>query len=332
MKQIGRDILTAIFVGVLVPAVILQIGIVLMDRKPVVAQTVPPEPETQISVTEETQPETIPVSLRLETGETEIKDLEEYILGALMGEMPAYFEEEALKAQAVAARTYACRAMEGGKHADGSLCTNFACCQAYIAPEKFEAQGASRESIQKLRNAVEATAGQVLTYEGTLIEATYFSCSGGRTEDAVAVWGSDVPYLRSVESPGEEDAAHYEDSVYYTWEDLQTLLQISGKDIGETAYTAGGGVDRITIGGKEFRGTKLRTLLNLRSTVFTLVPEENGVTIQTRGYGHRVGMSQYGADAMAAAGSDYREILAHYYPGTVLEEDYGCTMHEGVIK
>ena len=140
----------------------------------------------------------------------------------------------------------------------------------------------------------------------------------------MAVWGTDVPYLRSVESPGEENAAHYTDTVYFTKEEFvdRLGLPLTGSPetwFGQIHYTSGGGVDTVTIGGVVCTGTILRSKLGLYSTVFTLKPDEKGVTITTRGFGHRVGMSQYGAEAMAVSGSSYAEILAHYYRGTTLE-------------
>ena len=171
--------------------------------------------------------------------------------------------------------------------------------------------------------AAQATAGMVLVYNGNLIEATYFSCSGGQTEDAVAVWGTDVPYLRSVESPGEEFATHYTDTVTYTLAEFLRLLNIvnlpSGVPLfGEIEHTAGGGVASLQIAGKTFAGTQIRNILGLRSTAFTMSQIGSNVIITTRGYGHRVGMSQYGAEAMAVSGRTFEEILSHYYQGTEL--------------
>ena len=246
--------------------------------------------------------------------------LEEYLVGVLLGEMPPSFHPEALKAQAVVARTYTIkRNTQSPKHPDGALCIDPSCCQAYAEPGSYTA-----DQQKKIRQALAQTENLVLTYQGNLIDATYFSCSGGRTEAAVAVWGTDVPYLQSVESPGEELASAYLDSVTYTVAELEERLDIvldgaPNQWFTDITYTSGGGVERMKIGGREFSGTQLRSLLNLRSTVFTLTSQGKSVTITTRGYGHRVGMSQYGAEAMAQEGKDYLEILAHYYPGTTLE-------------
>lgn len=273
----------------------------------------------------ETVKSSLRMKLRREDGTVTTMDMDEYLVGVILAEMPSTFEAEAKKAQAVAARTYARKAwVTGGKHGDGSVCQVSGCCQAYIAPAAYLQKGGDQRAIDKARHAAEETSGLVLTYEGSLIEATYFSCSGGTTEDAVAVWGTDFPYLRSVDSPGEDHAVHDSDSVRFTGEEIEKKLGIpltgASKDwFRNFRYTAGGGVDTVEVGGVVCAGTFLRSKLGLRSTAFTVEADGDGVTITTRGFGHRVGMSQYGADAMAMAGSTYEEILAHYYPGTSLE-------------
>ena len=177
--------------------------------------------------------------------------------------------------------------------------------------------------MDKVTRAVSETIGQVLIYDGELIEATYFSCSGGQTEDAKAVWGSDIPYLQSTNSPGEEKATHFVDTVKFTLEEFAECLDLdpSGNAkswIGKTTYTQGGGVDTMYICGQEYKGTTLRQKLGLRSTAFAISIVGSTVTITTKGYGHRVGMSQYGAEAMAVQGQSYSKILSHYYQNTRL--------------
>ena len=233
------------------------------------------------------------------------------------------FELEALKSQAVVARTYTLRRKEAGtKHENADICTDPSCCQAYRDPGTYSGDEAM---LDKLRSAVRDTCGQVLTYQGNLIEATYFSSSGGRTEDAVAVWGSDLPYLQAVESPEEEYEDKYLSSVSFSPETFQEALSrdLSGDCtdwFGNVCYTNGGGVDTMEIGGIKYEGTRLRQLLGLRSTAFSVSVTDDVITITTRGYGHRVGMSQYGAEAMALDGKSYTQILAHYYVGTQLQE------------
>ena len=316
MKYIWKDLYLAGIMGILLPGLLLNVGVMAQqeaEQTQIVTEAVAPE---QII-----QPEpSVTITMMADSGPVEL-ELEEYLVGVVLAEMPAAFENEALKAQAVVARTYAVRAGEGrSKHELGDICGDSTCCQGYVAPESYTG---GEESLEKVRNAVYQTAGQVLTYENELIEATYFSCSGGSTEDAVAVWGTEVPYLQSVESPGEEHAAYFTDSVSFTLTEIQKALGLdvlpaSADWLGKVTYTAGGGVESITLGGKNFSGTQVRKLLGLRSTAFTMKLEDNTVTVFTKGYGHRVGMSQYGADAMAASGSTYGEILAHFYQGTAL--------------
>ena len=305
MRILWGEMLLALFLGLVLPGILLSGAVAFLEQRE--------EQTLEAVVYVETAPQAEPMG-----------ELDAYLVGVVLAEMPASFEPEALKAQAVVARTYTRRAaVTGGKHGDGTVCTQASCCQAYISESDYLARGGTEEDVEKVRSAVRETAGQVLTYEGELIEATYFSCSGGQTEDAVAVWGTDYPYLRSVESPGEESAAHYTDTVTFSAEEFQQCLgaNLTGTPeswFGDVTYTAGGGVDTMVIGTQTYRGTELRTRLGLRSTVFTVETEGDSVSIRTKGYGHRVGMSQYGADAMAASGSSYEEILAHYYQGTQL--------------
>lgn len=250
--------------------------------------------------------------------------LEDYIVCVVLGEMPVDFEIEALKAQAVVARTYTCRNLDKPKHKNADVCTNSSCCQAYIAVDNYLQKGGSAAGLEKVKAAVRETAGEVLTYQGELIEATYFSCSGGKTEDAQAVWGTDVPYLQSVLSPGEEIAKHYTDTVKFTTDEFCSLMgeQFPGQPatwIKNIQYTQGGGIAKITIGDQTYSGTQIRKKLGLRSTAFVITIAGKTVTVTTKGFGHRVGMSQYGAEAMAVQGSDYQQILYHYYLGTQLE-------------
>ena len=264
------------------------------------------------------------ISVLIDDEQVDEMEIDEYLIAVVLREMPASFELEALKAQAVVSRTYALRRLEGySKHDNAAVCTDSACCQGYIAPENYVANGGDEKMIDRVRNAVHATSGQVLVFDGELIDATYFSCSGGRTEDAQAVWGADVPYLQSIESPGEEKADHYVDTVKFSVSDFLKMLELNDVgdktvDISDLTYTAGSGVDKLTINGKQMLGTKLRKILNLRSTMFSITVVGDTVTITTKGYGHRVGMSQYGAEAMAVSGSNFQDILFHYYQGTQL--------------
>ena len=306
----------AIALGILLPGVLFSVSEKFLSR-----EQRQPQLESTVAATEPVQ--NSDVTVLMPDGQTQL-DMQTYLTGVLLAEMPVDFSEEALKAQAVVSRTYALkRNSSGNKHPQGAVCTESSCCQAYRAIEDFLSNGGTEEMLQKVSQAVELTDNQVLTYNGALIEATYFSCSGGRTEDALAVWGTDIPYLQAVDSPGEESATYFVDTAEFDAVEFASLLGISSQGpasnwLGAVTYTDGGGVNTMVIGGKLFAGTEIRQKLGLRSTVFSMYATENTIHISTRGFGHRVGMSQYGAEAMAVRGNDYQEILAHYYPGTQL--------------
>lgn len=304
MRPLWKDILAAAWLGILIPGIVLNAAVFF-------ARKTPPE------AAPETEPEPVKtVVLTLETGDITLF-LEDYLTGVVLAEMPASFHPEALKAQTVAAGTYA---RKSDKH-QGSLCGNPGCCQAYISPEDYLLQGGAEEDVENVRQAVKAAWPYAIVYEDQLIEAVYFSCSGGQTEAAVAVWGADFPYLQSVESPGEEAARYHTDSLLIPQAEFLKLLNLPEEpelSFGEPIYTEGGGVKSLEISGTTFSGTQLRSLLNLRSTAFTLEDTGDHIRIATRGYGHRVGMSQYGANAMAQTGHTWQQILSHYYPGTTI--------------
>lgn len=307
--------------GILLPGLLFSVSEKLITREENSEQpqgTVATTEPTQKPATQQ-QPAT-QVAVLMADGQVML-DMQDYLVGVLLAEMPVDFDEEALKAQAVVSRTYALRRNAvGNKHPQGAVCTESSCCQAYRSIEDFLAKGGTEEMLQKMTRAVKNTRNQVLTYNGALIEATYFSCSGGRTEDALAVWGTDIPYLQAVDSPGEEGAAHFVDTVEFTMEEFAALLGIpaSAVNLGAVTYTDGGGVATIVIGDEAFTGIQIRQKLGLRSTAFAMRTIGGKIYISTKGFGHRVGMSQYGAEAMAVRGNDYQKILYHYYPGTTL--------------
>ena len=288
-----------------------------------------------VLIVEQPRAKRSPKMLTLRRGEELLElPLEEYLVGVVLSEMPASFGSEALKAQAVAARTFALRQMDSGKHNDCDLCADSGCCQAWSSRTCMEEKlGDAWEAYwEKAEKAVRETEGEAMYYQGSLIDAVYFSCSGGRTEAAVAVWGSEVPYLQSVLSTGEENAAPFysETEISHaafraTILDTFAQADLSGSPntwFGEQTRTEGGGVDTLMVGGVPVKGTELRTLFRLRSTDFDLTVEEDHLVFSVRGYGHRVGMSQYGANAMAKEGKSYREILSHYYCGVeILKAD-----------
>ena len=276
-----------------------------------ILEQIQPEPPPPSKITEPPQSQSKvdrQVTVLQPDGKILAMDLEEYVGRVLSGEMPMSFDIEALKAQAVAIRTYTMRKAEGkGKHDNADVCTDSSCCQAYADIITDE---------QKLADAIEDTRGQVLTYDGKPIEATYFSATGGSTEDAVAVWGTDVPYLKAQPSPEEIEPK----TVTFTVKQLQDRLQLDSlpHTVEKLSYTDGGGVASIRIGGRTFSGTEFRRLLSLPSTSFHISIIGDNCNITVKGNGHRVGMSQYGAETMALAGRAYYEVLEYYYPGTEL--------------
>lgn len=316
-----KSFVMAVLAGWVLPFVIYAVAEqILLSKQPQSEPTTP----SALMETEAKEQTDISVDVLLPDGNISTMELNAYLTAVVLGEMPASFEPEALMAQAVVARTYTLKRQRSAKHDGGAVCTDPACCQAYCLQEDYLAAGNSQENLDKVIRAVMDTGYRVLLYENELIDATYFSCAGDRTEAAVAVWGTDVPYLQSVESPGEEISSHYVDSVTFSTDEFTRLLNTEPPTapenwIGDISYTEGGGVDTIQIAGCTYQGTELRKLLGLRSTDFQITVIADTVTVTTKGYGHRVGMSQYGAQAMALQGTDYEQILSHYYPGTQLQ-------------
>lgn len=312
----------AFAMGILVPGLLFSVCSKIVSREennpPSQSPTVVTEPTRSPQEPQQTTAQL--VAVLMPEGQVEM-NMETYLTGVLLAEMPVDFDTEALKAQAVVSRTYALRRNAvGNKHPQGAVCTESFCCQAYRSVDDFLSKGGTTEMLEKVTQAIVSTQDQVLTYNGALIEATYFSCSGGRTEDALAVWGTDIPYLQAVDSPGEENASHFVDAAEFSVDEFAGLLGVppDAVALGAVTHTDGGGVATMIISGKQFSGTEIRQKLGLRSTAFTMYASDGKVYISTRGFGHRVGMSQYGAEAMAVRGSDYQEILYHYYPGTQL--------------
>ncbi len=290
----------------------------------------------------EAKAETRLVELTLQVWDSEAQavrslPLEDYVAGVVACEMPARYHLEALKCQAVAARTRAiasCRRLGGNgcaTHRECDVCTDASCCQGYLglAARKARWSGESDAMEARVWSAVRATAGQILTYEGLPIQVLYHACSGGRTEDAAAVFAQAAPYLTSVESPGEESSSAYAGETVYSRAEAAKMLEAAFPGCGVTAEslpgqlrlqasTASGRVASILVGTETVTGRAFREALSLRSASFTWDADDESITFHTRGYGHGVGMSQVGAQAMAASGAAYGTILTHYYQGVRL--------------
>lgn len=254
-------------------------------------------------------------------GEVREFDIEEYLVGVLAAEMPATYETEALKAQAVAARSYIMSRMgvRTAEHPTADVCTSSAHCKAWLSEYELSERFGEKtdEYIEKFRGAVAATLGEYMEYEGEVVEAFFFASSGGRTENPAEVWGGSRPYLKSVSSEVEAFAAELDSRVSVAAAEFDSVMIGAGAGrecgIGAITRTEGGSVAEIEIGGKVFRGTEIRRLFGLKSANFTVQKNGENIVFSVKGSGHGVGMSQFGANLMAKQGKKYTEILAHYY-------------------
>ena len=274
--------------------------------------------------------------LHVDTGEIEELPLDTYLLGVVSAEMPANFEQEALNAQALVARTYTIYSIvhSVGKHGDADICDDSGCCQAWISKEDRMARWDETErenNWRKIEIAVNTTAGKIITYNGEVIDAFFHSNSGGTTEAPVNVWGgTNYPYLQSVETAGEDAYSQYSSEVVLTKEEFQNKILAKHSDftidysqtncIQILEYTESGRIKTIKIGNLNLSGVEVRTLLGLRSANFEVSIDGDNIKFAVKGYGHGVGMSQTGADSMAKQGSNYEEIVKHFYTGVEITE------------
>ena len=273
--------------------------------------------------------------LHTETNEIEEVDLDTYLYGVVSAEMPASFEGEALKAQAVVARTYTIYKIvnNDGKHGEADICDDSACCQAWISEEDRKEKWNEDErenNWNKIVNAVNSTQGKIITYNGEPINAFFHSNSGGETETPVNVWGgSDYPYLQTVATSGEEAYSQYSSEATFSKEELEERIKEVHSDfeidfskddcIEIKEYTDGNRVKTIKIGNLELSGVEVRNIFGLRSANFKVTVEEKNIKFEVTGYGHGVGMSQTGADSLAKEGKTYEDIIHHYYTDVEIE-------------
>ena len=271
--------------------------------------------------------------LHLSTGEVEEIDLEIYLYGVVSAEMPATYHEEALKTQAIVARTYTMYKIKNEpKHDNADICDTSTCCQAYITKEERLAKWKEEEreaNWNRIIEAVDSTKGKVITYNGEVINAFFHANSGGKTEIASNVWGGkDYPYLQVVSTEGETEYTQYSSTVILSKEELLEKLKENHPDIqidfnNENAieileYTEGERVKTVRFGNIEISGVEARQTFGLKSANFDLVFGEN-IIFNVRGYGHGVGLSQTGANSMAKENKNYEEIIKHFYSGVEIQ-------------
>lgn len=334
MKKIGYLVTFVMIIVIVIPIIIIGgIG-------PGIKFSITPQIQ---SVIERAIPKTTKIS-KVDYINVFIKDkivkmkLEDYITGVVAAEMPVKFNIEALKAQAVTARTYAVAKMLvlGGKgcvrHKGADVCSEIH-CQAYLSKEerlKSWKQTEAEANWAKISSAVKATEGQIICYNNKIADGVkYFSTSNGRTENSINVFGYKAPYLISVSSSNEEEAPNYKSSIIMSKINFVAILNKIDKGMDKFSTNAlkvksvdmtdGGRVNRIKIGQYEFSGQQIRQAYNLKSTDFSLTFDKNNAHFEVKGYGHGVGLSQWGANEMGKRGSNYISIVKHYFTGTKLE-------------
>lgn len=250
---------------------------------------------------------------------------EDYIVGVLSGEMPANFELEALKAQAVAARSYAYKKILNNKSNEYDVIDTVS-NQVYLDDNELKTKWKDNYSnnLKKIKTAVSETNGEYITYNNEVIEAFFFSTSNGKTENVEEIFSSPRPYLKSVDSTWDQDVSPvFHDTEEFSLNDFYTKLNLPYQDklnVEITEKTSTGRPKKVKINGKELDASIVRTNLNLRSTAFIITQIGTNVKIETTGFGHGVGMSQYGAQGMAKQGYSYKEIIKHYYQGVEIKK------------
>ena len=255
---------------------------------------------------------------REKTQKIETIPLEEYLVGVLAGEMPSSYDIEALKAQAVAARTYTLKKIKTNKEKEYDVVdsTND---QVYLDEEQLRNnwQQSYEQNINKIKQAVEETKGEYLTYKGEIIKAFFFSTSSGKTENCEDVFGENLPYLVSVASTWDENSPSYENTQQFTKQEFYKKLELPYEEVLniEIKRNETNSINTIIINNKEIKGTEFRKKLDLKSTNVEIEQINNKIIITSKGYGHGVGLSQYGAKEMANLGYKYNEILEYYYKG-----------------
>ena len=267
------------------------------------------------------------IKVQTDDGSINEMNLDEYLLGVVSAEMPADYDIEALKAQAVVARTYTLYTIiHSNKHGDGTICTSSSCCQAWLSKEdrmdKWD-EDVRNANWNKIEEAVYSTSGEVIEYNGEIIDAFFHANSGGKTEVPVNVWGgNDYPYLQSVETSGEDSYSQYSSENIVSKTELERIMKERYSDfsidwnnnpVEIVDHTDSNRVKTIKIGNKNLSGVEVRALFKLKSANFICEIDGENIKFSVKGYGHGVGLSQTGADSMAKSGANYKDIINHFY-------------------
>lgn len=323
LSNIGKQPLlligtTILFVILIIPAAIVLFTIENNDIQSVAVEHSPVE---NLSSTDPT----LLVSIqRTATEEVENVPLETYVARVVASEMPAEFALEALKAQSVAARTYVVNYMLLNSAEEVAI-SDQVDHQVYKNEAELRQQWGDdyQWKMDKITQAVNETEGEILTYDAALITPVYFSTSNGFTENSEEYWQNEIPYLRSVESPWDKQSPEYKKQLTFSFAEIEAALGVNLSSGIHTPIhvtkTTGQRVKEISINGTTFTGREMREKLQLPSSDFTIEQKNNHLLFTTRGYGHGVGMSQYGAQGMAEEGQSYNDIVAHYYQGVKID-------------
>ena len=332
MKKVFIYFFSFLFICFILPA--------LLTKSDITTSTeIENEEEVEEDITENTEAYTYNQygTIRLlhnDTNEIEEVALDTYLCNVVSAEMPVDFEKEALKAQAIVARTYTIYKINNKKHENADICDDSNCCQAWISKEDRLARWEDDKETKwaKIEECVKETQGKIITYNNEPINAFFHSNSGGKTELPVDVWGggTNMPYLQVVETAGEEGYTQYNSEVELTNEEILEKLKQkyadiaidfnNEEDIKILEYTSSGRVKTIKFGNHEISGTEARTIFGLRSTNFEIEKMDGKIKFIVTGYGHGVGMSQTGADSMAKSGSSAEDIINHFYVGIEIKD------------
>ncbi|UTR06248.1 stage II sporulation protein D [Alkalihalobacillus sp. LMS6] len=332
MKRILIVAILLIVVILLIPAAMVSMNGSAQEEKgpfkiaPLEKTSQSSEPKVQSEVT---VPELEIDVYRSQKEEVESIPLTDYVIGVVASEMPVEYELEALKAQSLAAQTYVMAQLrldeESRNVPEEALVTDTVNHQVFLNKEELKEKwgDAFEENWSKVEEAVLATAGQVIVYNEQPITAAFFSTSNGFTENSEDYWAQEIPYLKSVESPWDHESPRFEEEKAIPVQEFEQKLGVTlagDGSIGEIqARTKGGRVERVQIGDKQFTGRDIREKLDLDSSDFSWFMNGNQILIQTKGWGHGVGMSQFGANGMAKEGKTYKEIIEHYYSDVTIE-------------